>query len=346
MALTEMVIMPGEDYQAICDSVRAKTGGTALLKSGEVSPAIDSIEKGIDTQAAIDVAATASDVAAGKISFVNGEKLEGSLPTVSRLDLTHIDAFPSGTTIEGSIVAVAENDSDVIVRSGKNVFLKVPLNSTYFGNATADDVVEDKTFTSANGLKITGNIEPMGNFVWGNAAIRRRTNGDIQLTQEFHKNSLFRDGETISLYTDSANFGNATAEDVAEGTTFTSANGLNIPGKAKIGGGMVSKSGTVNISESTNEFVINTGLSSIESIIVLNKSTTATGNRTHYWAYSPIGDNCCYYTKLNTYSASWYFVSSSGKLTINEGGTVTVMQYSSSNPIILGDYSWYAFGTE
>lgn len=46
MALTEMVIMPGEDYQAICDSVRAKTGGTELLKSGDISPAIDGIEKG------------------------------------------------------------------------------------------------------------------------------------------------------------------------------------------------------------------------------------------------------------------------------------------------------------
>ena len=46
MALTEMVVMPGADYQAICDSVRAKTGGTALLKSGDIPAIIDAITGG------------------------------------------------------------------------------------------------------------------------------------------------------------------------------------------------------------------------------------------------------------------------------------------------------------
>ena len=44
--LTDYVIMPGSDYQNICNSVRSKTGGTDLLKSGEVSAAIDSIQAG------------------------------------------------------------------------------------------------------------------------------------------------------------------------------------------------------------------------------------------------------------------------------------------------------------
>ena len=42
--LTEYVIMPGSDYQNICNSIRSKTGGADLLKSGEVSAAIDSIQ--------------------------------------------------------------------------------------------------------------------------------------------------------------------------------------------------------------------------------------------------------------------------------------------------------------
>ena len=46
MALTEMVIMPGTDYQAICNAVRAKTGHTALLVSGEIAALIDSIQAG------------------------------------------------------------------------------------------------------------------------------------------------------------------------------------------------------------------------------------------------------------------------------------------------------------
>lgn len=38
--MTDMVIMPGSHYQAICDAVRAKTGDTAALKSGELAAAI------------------------------------------------------------------------------------------------------------------------------------------------------------------------------------------------------------------------------------------------------------------------------------------------------------------
>jgi hypothetical protein len=40
------VRVPVQDWQNICNSVRSKTGGEALLLSGEVSPAIDGIQSG------------------------------------------------------------------------------------------------------------------------------------------------------------------------------------------------------------------------------------------------------------------------------------------------------------
>lgn len=40
MALTDQVIMPGSDYQAICDATRSLTGTTGILKSGEVAAKI------------------------------------------------------------------------------------------------------------------------------------------------------------------------------------------------------------------------------------------------------------------------------------------------------------------
>ena len=46
MALTEQVIMPGVDYQAICDAVRTRAGGTDLLKSGDIASVIASIPEG------------------------------------------------------------------------------------------------------------------------------------------------------------------------------------------------------------------------------------------------------------------------------------------------------------
>lgn len=48
MALTEMVIMPGVDYQDACDAVRERTGGAAEIKSGELGSQIRAILSGED----------------------------------------------------------------------------------------------------------------------------------------------------------------------------------------------------------------------------------------------------------------------------------------------------------
>ena len=41
--MTEYVIMPKDDYQNACNSIRAKTGKTALIKSGDMASEIDSL---------------------------------------------------------------------------------------------------------------------------------------------------------------------------------------------------------------------------------------------------------------------------------------------------------------
>ena len=43
MALTDQVIMPGSDYQAICDATRKLTSKTATLKSGDVSTELETV---------------------------------------------------------------------------------------------------------------------------------------------------------------------------------------------------------------------------------------------------------------------------------------------------------------
>ena len=49
MALTDYVIMPGTDYQAICDAIRAKTGKTDVIKSGDAATEIEAIEVSVST---------------------------------------------------------------------------------------------------------------------------------------------------------------------------------------------------------------------------------------------------------------------------------------------------------
>ena len=56
MALTDQVIMPGSDYQAICDATRSLTGTTGILKSGEVAAKILSGVKTETKTVALDMA--------------------------------------------------------------------------------------------------------------------------------------------------------------------------------------------------------------------------------------------------------------------------------------------------
>ncbi|MCH5298004.1 MAG: hypothetical protein J1E85_10105 [Ruminococcus sp.] len=44
--MSEYVVMPKNDYASICNATRAKTGGTELLKSGEIASEIEKIETG------------------------------------------------------------------------------------------------------------------------------------------------------------------------------------------------------------------------------------------------------------------------------------------------------------
>ena len=51
MALTDMVIMPGADYQSMCDSIRALDGSTDVIKSGDYSGKVQAVSDTVDTQA-------------------------------------------------------------------------------------------------------------------------------------------------------------------------------------------------------------------------------------------------------------------------------------------------------
>lgn len=163
MALTEIVIMPGEDYQAICDSVRAKTGGTELLKSGEVAPAIDGIKAGgnIDTS---DATATANDIAYGKTAYVNDEEIVGDIPVDSYIDMDaeiwwdssnkkfNLYSLPIERTIIGSEYKEEIDGEEYHFTD----YVDLYCSADVFGNATINDVKEGVTFTSKNGLKLTG----------------------------------------------------------------------------------------------------------------------------------------------------------------------------------------------
>lgn len=107
--------------------------------------------------------------------------------------------------------------------------------------ATASDIASDKT-AYVSGKKVTGNVGTTevgytGSLAGTRAYFSSSQYGNyvnIEGTITYTYGQLFRNGAGFTAGLSASNFGNATAEDVAAGKTFTSAAGVKVTGSASI----------------------------------------------------------------------------------------------------------------
>ena len=115
----------------------------AILESINALPDAGS---GLDTS---DATATAENIEEGKTAYINGKKITGTIPA------THLTTAGTLSTNEGFLQMTSKTDiNKYIIGDGKTVTLEAYLEK--LGDASPEDVISGKTFTSTAGLKVTG----------------------------------------------------------------------------------------------------------------------------------------------------------------------------------------------
>ncbi|MDD7624555.1 MAG: hypothetical protein PUJ56_00030 [Butyricicoccus sp.] len=236
-------------------------------KIDDMPELISHIETGTDTS---DATATASDIAYGKTAYVNGEKVTGEVKTLmsagtipefingdirmpyggnDRVLLKKDTFFYASANKFGD--AAAEN-----VLKGKTFTSSAGLSvtgtmetpsdgiDTSDATATASDIAQGKT-AYVNGEKVTGEIRTTINIANADATVKQVQRTPVVGSSYYEiemqatgttapggSGKYIFDGESVKLSLDvnSSKFGNAAAENVLKGKTFTSSAGLSVTG--------------------------------------------------------------------------------------------------------------------
>ena len=155
----------------------------------------------------------------------------------------------------------------------KQVTVNVPSTGidTSDATATASDIAKDKT-AYVGGEKITGSVLVLDsasfeapNILWNSSKSR------LQLSETLSEKYMFKKGSEFTMYCSGGHLGDATAADVAQGKTFTSAAGLKVTGTHVCSGGGATptlQSKTVSLSTSQQTITPDSGYNGLSQVTV------------------------------------------------------------------------------
>lgn len=237
-----------------------------IKKNTKIFGVTGEMETGIDTS---DATATENDIVGGVFAYAKGKKIAGALSTIMSYPTTpsFVDEqirFPysdSRSIVDSGsfFYSTASKFGDATasdVAKGKTFTSAAGVSvvgtreaesggiDTSDATATASDIAQGKT-AYVNGEKVTGMISKTSNIVNADATVKQirktpvigNSYYEIEMqatgtTAPGGSGKYIFDGESveISLDVNSSRFGNAAAENVLKGKTFTSSAGLAVAG--------------------------------------------------------------------------------------------------------------------
>lgn len=143
------------DLKKVADGIRSRTGKTAPLAfpDGYVTE-ISTLTNTSDATAA------SSDIVRGKTAYVKGAKVTGNLSPYSLIDVGSEDqlAIPYRTQDSFMVEGLCSVSGNTIIDGNTRVrtYIAIP------GDATPDSVLEGATFSSSEGIEVTGTMPDNG----------------------------------------------------------------------------------------------------------------------------------------------------------------------------------------